>query len=139
MKIITPYLLRFTITAAILTLVFRFTLSHGIENQMLILIGASSGIYGALMFVSGWIFGRKDSEYLPIFDIGFRFHLSTYIVHNLISLLWLGLGFGSQYESISITYMVAGYWGVSLIIHFIFYLIARKRSIDSLDKEDIFE
>ena len=91
------------------------------------------------MFATGWYFGRKDGEYLPIYDVGFRFHLTTYLIHNGISLLWLGLGFGSKYENLSVSIMVAIYWGIFLLLHFIFYIWARKNSIENLDKEDLFE
>lgn len=139
MKTITPYLLRFALTAAILTIVFRYFLSYGIENQSGIIITISATIYGLLMFSSGWYFGRKDGEYLPIYDVGFRFHLTTYLIHNGISLLWIGLGFGSKYENLNVSILVAIYWGIFLFIHFAFFLWARKNSINNLDKEDIFE
>ena len=139
MKTITPYLLKFALTATILTIIFRYFLSYGIENHSTTIIGVSAVTYGAAMFISGWFFGRKDGEYLPIFDVGFRFHLTTYIVHNGISLLWIGLNFGSKYESINLPIMIAIYWGVTLLFHFILYLWARKNSINNLDKEDIFD
>lgn len=139
MKTITPYLLRFALTTTLLTIVFRFFLSYGIENQSGIIITTSAVTYGLLMFASGWYFGRKDGEYLPIYDVGFRFHLTTYLIHNGISLLWLGLGFGSKYENLSVSIMVAIYWGIFLLLHFIFYIWVRKNSIENLDKEDLFE
>ena len=139
MKTITPYLLRFALTATILTIVFRYFLSYGIENQSGIIITISATIYGLLMFASGWYFGRKDGEYLPIYDVGFRFHLTTYLIHNGISLLWIGLGFGSKNENLNVSIMVAIYWGIFLLIHFAFFLWSRKNSINNLDKEDIFE
>uniref|UniRef100_UPI004048EA0B hypothetical protein n=1 Tax=Mariniflexile sp. TaxID=1979402 RepID=UPI004048EA0B len=139
MKTITPYLLRFALTATLLTIVFRYFLSYGIENQSGIIITTSAVTYGLLMFASGWYFGRKDGEYLPIYDVGFRFHLTTYLIHNGISLLWIVLGFGSKYENLSVSIMVAIYWGIFLLLHFIFYVWARKNSIENLDKEDLFE
>lgn len=139
MKLITPYLLRFALTASFLTLVFRYVLSYGLESQFYIVVSLSAVIYGSLMFVAGWVFGKKDSEYLPIFDIGFRFHLTTYLIHNGISLAWISFGFGSKSESLSTAITVAAFWGIFLVIHFIFYLIAKRRTIDSLDKEDLFD
>ncbi len=139
MKTITPYLLGFALIATVLTIVFRYFLSYGIENQSGIIINISAATYGLLMFASGWHFGRKDGEYLPIYDVGFRFHLSTYLIHNGLSLLWIGLGFGSKYENLNASIMVAIYWGVFLILHFMFFLRAKKNSIDNLDKEDLFE
>lgn len=139
MKTITPYLLRFVATESVLTLIFRFILSYAIESEISKMVFFTSAIYGALMFISGWYFGKKDSEYMPIFDIGFRFHLSTYLVHNGISFLWVGLGFASKNESLSILSYIAGYWSIFLVIHFIFFLTTRKRTINNLDKENIFE
>lgn len=139
MKTITPYLLRFALIVTPLTIVFRYFLSYGIENQSRIIITVSAVTYGLFMFVLGWYFGRKDGEYLPIFDIGFRFHLTTYLIHNGISLLWIGLGLGSRYENLNLSMMVTIYWGIFLLLHFIFYIWARKNSIDSLNKEDLFE
>lgn len=52
--------------------------------------------YGLSMAISGWYFGRKDAEYLPIYDIGFRFHLTPYLVHNMISILCIGIGLGQK-------------------------------------------
>jgi hypothetical protein len=139
MKFVTPYLLRFTLAAAVLTIVFRYFLSYGIEVDSGTIIIVSASLYGFLMFGSGWFFGHKESDYLPIYDIGFRFHLTTYVVHNAITLLWLGLGFGSQYEDMKFSVMVAIYWGILLFIHFIFFLWSRKKSIKNLDKKDLFE
>jgi hypothetical protein len=139
MKTITPYLLRFALTITILTIIFRYFLSYGIENHSTLIIIISAVIYFISMFASGWYFGKKDGEHLPIFDVGFRFHLTTYLIHNGISLLWIGLGFGSKYEKLSLSIMVVVYWGIFLLLHFIFYLWARKNSINNLDKEDLFE
>ena len=139
MKTITPYLLRFALTSTLLTIVFRYFLSYGIESESGIMITILAVIYGLLMFASGWYFGRKEGGYLPIFDVGFRFHLTTYLIHNGISLLWIGLGFGSKYEKLSLSITVAIYWAIFIALHFIFYLWARKNSIDDLDKEDLFE
>ncbi|MBB4119368.1 uncharacterized membrane protein (DUF485 family) [Mesonia hippocampi] len=139
MKTITPYLLRFAVTITVLTIIFRYFLSYGIENQLKTIIVACSITYGLLMFISGFYFGRKDGEYLPIYDVGFRFHLTTYLIHNGISLLWIGLGFGAIHENIDTSIMIALYWGFFLLIHFIFFLWAKKNSINNLDKEDLFE
>ena len=100
MKTLTPYLLRFALAAVVLTIIFRYFLSYGIEIQTKTIIISSAIIYGISMFSSGLYFGKKDGEYLPIFDVGFRFHLATYVIHNGISLLWIGLGFGSKYEKL---------------------------------------
>lgn len=136
---ITPYLWRFSISAVLLTVLFRYALSYSIKNELYTMVVITSVVYGSLMFIIGWVFGKMDSEYLPIFDTGFRFHLSTYIIHNSISIFWLFLEFGSKNESISIAFSVATFWGVFIVIHFIVFLLARKRTINNLDKDNIFD
>lgn len=137
--IVTKYLLGFAFAITILTIIFRYFLSYGIENKMTSIIVLSAVIYSISMFMSGWYFGKKDGEYLPIFDVGFRFHLTTYIVHNLISELWFVFGFNSHYENVSIIHATAMYWGIFLVLHFVFYLWARKKSINGLNKDELFE
>ena len=139
MKTITPYLLWFALTITALTLIFRFFLSYGIENDSIAAIAVSAAIYGFLMFGTGWYFGHKDEEYLPIYDIGFRFHFTTYIIHSAITLLWIKFGFCSKNEDTDITFNVLIYWGMLVLIHFVFFLCTRKNSIKNLDKDDLFE
>ncbi|HPW96707.1 MAG TPA: hypothetical protein PK557_07080 [Paludibacteraceae bacterium] len=139
MKTITSYLLWYALTVAVLTIIFRYFLSFGIENNSTAIITVSATIYGFLMFASGWYFGHKDEEYLPIYDIGFRFHLTTYLVHGTITLLWIGLGFCSKNEDTDISVNILIYWGILLLIHFIFFLWSRKKTIKNLDKDDLFE
>ncbi len=139
MKTITPFLLRFALTATVLTIIFRYFLSYGIENKLSVIIIISAIIYGIAMFISGWYFGKKDGEYLPIFDLGFRFHFATYLIHNLISFLWFIFGFNSHYERIETIYITAIIWGAFFFVHFLFFLWARKNSISNLYKEDLFE
>lgn len=139
MKTITPYLLRFALVATILTIIFRFVLSYGIENQSITIIILSGMTYGISMFISGWIIGKKDGEYLPIFDVGFRFHFTTFLVFSVISELWFILGFNSHYEKIKTIHITILIWSILLLIHFIVYLWTRKNSINNLDKNDLFE
>jgi hypothetical protein len=76
---------------------------------------------------------------LPIYDIGFRFHLVTYLTHNIVSVVWFKIGFESRYENMSIIYTTALIWSVFLIMHFLYYLSARKSSIKNLKKNELFE
>jgi hypothetical protein len=91
------------------------------------------------MYLAGWTYGKKDREFLPIHDVGFRFHLVTYFTHNMISELWFILGFNTKHENIAVIHLTGISWGIFLIIHFIFFLKARKNSINHLDKEDLFD
>ncbi len=137
--LITPNLLKFTLATIILTIIFRIGLSTSITNKMTLAVILCSVFYGILMWFNGNYFGRKEYEYLPIYDIGFRFHLSTFLAHNLISILWFVFAFESKYENIIIIYITTLIWSAFLIIHMIYYLSVRKSSIKNLDKKDLFE
>ncbi len=138
-SLITPNLIKFTLATVILTVIFRIGLSTSITNKMTIAVIVCSIVYGILMWFNGSYFGRKEYEYLPIYDIGFRFHLSTFLTHNVVSILWFVFSFESKYENIKVIYITALIWSVFLIIHLIYYLSVRKSSIKNLDKEDLFE
>jgi|SRR5690554_1281565 len=115
MKTITHNLLKFAIAATILTILFRYTLTYGIENKSNFTVILSAILYGVAMYLTGWTFGKKDRAYLPIYDVGFRFHLTTYLIHNIISELWFVLGFNSKYENITVIHSTAIIWGFFLL------------------------
>ena len=69
--LITPNLLKFTLTTAILTIIFRIGLSTSITSKMIIAVVISALVYAIFMWFNGFYFGKKEYEYLPIYDIGF--------------------------------------------------------------------
>lgn len=138
-NLLTANLLKFTLSAIVLTILFRISLSLFITNKLIGVLLISAIAYGILMWISGCFFGKKDYENLPIHDVGFRFHLATFLAHNLISILWFTFGFQSKYEDIGIIYLTAGIWGVFLLAHFIYYLSMRKSTVNNLGREDLFE
>jgi len=135
----TSSLFWFAAVAICLTIAFRFFLSYGIDNKIALLVNLNAIVYGLLMFGAGWYFGKKEAEYLPVSDIGFRFHLATYIIYNLISQTWFVAGFNSVYEKQSLVHMTMIIWGGFLLLHFIVFLLTRKNTIKGLHKNDIFE
>ncbi|HNR41038.1 MAG TPA: hypothetical protein PKL65_02305 [Bacteroidales bacterium] len=139
MKTITLFLIRFALSATALTIIFRYGLSYGMENKSAFVVASAAIIYGITMFILGWYFGKKDGEYLPIYDVGFRFHFTTYLVFNTVSLLWFVLGLNAHNEKVKIIYITAIIWGAVLITHFLFFLWTRKNSINNLYKEDLFD
>lgn len=139
MKTITKNLINFSIFFFAGAIAFRYCLSNCLENHLNTLLWITAVIYFFFNFFIGWIFGKRDYESLPLYDIGFRFHFATYLLFNGVSVIWFLLNFNSRFESIGIVYITAGFWGIGLLIHFIFYLISRKNTINGLNKEDIFE
>lgn len=139
MKALTKNLMNFGIFFFIGAIVFRYSLSHFLDSHSYGLVWITAVIYFFFNFIIGWFFGKRDYESLPLYDIGFRFHFVTYLLFNVVSLAWFSLGFHSHFENIRIVYLTALFWGIGLLIHFILYLIARKNSINGLNREEIFE
>lgn len=139
MKTITKNLIYFAIFFFIGAIVFRYCLSVNLETRSFSLVWVIAVGYFSFNFLIGWFFGKRDYESLPLYDVGFRFHFVTYLLFNIVAVLWFSLGFHSQLESIRIVYIIAIFWGIGLLIHFIFYLIARKKTIKGLNKAEIFE
>lgn len=138
-KLITPNLVKFSLATIILTVIFRFSLSHFLATEQFTWVLICSVLFGASMFISGFVLGKKDHQFLPIFDIGFRFHLATYVFNMLFTELFFLLNFQSEKESIGTVHNTGLIWGAFLLVHFVVYLIIKKKSIKNLDKNSLFE
>jgi hypothetical protein len=110
-----------------------------LQNSLFSFIWILTVLYGVLVFIIGWIFGKRDKLYLPLYDIGFRFHLATYIICNLIAEGWYLIGLQSDFEKIRIIHLTVLFWGIALFIHFVIYIITRKNVIKGIKKSEIFE
>lgn len=139
MKVVTKNLLYFAVLFFIGAILFRYALSYSIEYRMFLQVWGVGLAYFFYNFFIGWYFGKRDYEDLPLYDIGFRFHFTTYLLHNSVSLMWFHMGFQSKYESISVVYLTALFWGIGLLIHYALYLRARRNTINGINREDIFE
>lgn len=139
MKIVTKNLMYFAISFFIGAIVFRYFLSTYLKNHPNNLVWIIAVIYFFFCFFIGWFFGKRDYKSLPLYDVGFRFHFVTYLLSNIVAISWFSLDFQSQFENIRTVYAIAIFWGIGLLIHFIYYLIARKNTIKGLNKEEIFE
>lgn len=139
MKTITKYLVGFAVTTVVLTVIFRLCLSCSLANEEFVLANISGIIYFLAMFASGFFWGKKDGEYLPIYDVGFRFHCSTYLIFIAISELWFVLGINSALEKVDTIHYTAIFWGFIILIHFFIYIYCKRKSINGLNKDDLFE
>ncbi len=139
MKLFTINQLRFAVFLAIFTIMFRYGLSSLLTLHMFSEIWIIAVIYGALIFSIGWIFGKKDNESLRIYDIGFRFHLTTYLICASITELWFLFKFNSALENIKNVHLMVIFWGIGILIHFIFFLISRRNAISGMKKSEIFD
>ncbi len=139
MKLFTVNQLKFAACLFLLTVAFRYELSNLLETSQFNWVWVLAAAYAILIFAVAWIFGKKDYESLPLYDVGFRFHLTTYVLCNLIAEIWFYLGLQSKHENIRIIHITAIAWGFGLLIHFLIFLFTRKDAIKGIEKSEIFE
>lgn len=139
MKAITRNLVLFSIGLIVFTIVFRYVLSTMLQAEHFVGIWIIAVLYAIIVFINGWIFGKRDKLTLPLYDVGFRFHLATYVICNSIAEIWYSLGLQSDFENIKAVHLTVLFWGIGLFIHFIIYLYTRKNAIKGIKKSEIFE
>jgi len=59
----------FILIITILTLIFRVSLSTILNDELWSYVFIPPLIYFFLMYLSGWYFGKKEYEYLPIVHV----------------------------------------------------------------------
>lgn len=139
MKVLTKNQWNFAGLLFVITVLFRFFLSSTLENERFTMVWIVAASYGIAIFIIGWTFGKKDKLTLPVFDIGFKFHLITYVICNFIAELWFLLEFQSRYENVKSVHLTVIFWGLGLLLHFVLFLMSRKFTIKGLKKSDIFD
>ena len=140
MKFFTPSLLKYTLIASILTLVFQVLLSWTLDNfnyyPFIVLIGIS---YGLLMFATAYILGKKEADNLPIYGLAMKYHDSTFVIFFCIYMLWVYFGYPAAFQKDSGIPLFLEIWFFVLLIHSIIYSIGKKKTIKGLDKEELFD
>jgi hypothetical protein len=139
MKIITRNLLLYASLLFLYTVLFRLGLSSLLTVEKWAWVIAISIAYGALIFVTAWMTGRRDGMENFLFDAGFRWNLTTFVFWGIASEAWFLLGFHSRYETIRVVHITLLIWGGFLFLHGILFLILRRRTIKGVHRTDIFE
>lgn len=137
MKALSLRLGQFAVCAVLVTVLFRYVLSLCIGMGSWWASLLCSAAYFGLMYYAGHNFGEKDTVENEFHDIGFRFHLTTYIV-------CMGVGLGAHHlgwntETLMSMGITAVCWGIGLLVHFILFLSEQKRTIKGYAKDEIFQ
>ena len=137
MKLFTLRLFQFAFCALLVTILFRYILNICIVQNGWILPVLCSIVYFGSMFLCGLYFGRKDEIENGIHDIGFRFHITTYIM--CIGMSFLSFYIGWETETLKSIAITALCWGGILLVHFILFLLEQKKTIKGYSNDDLFE
>jgi len=138
MKIFTRQLIIFAILMAVYTLAFRIGLSYCIGHKAWVLLGLSSLVYGGTIFFTAFFLGKSDAQENPFFDLGLRFHVTSYLIWGAVSIGWFYLGHPHHYEHFTDILLPLIYWGCILILHAIIFLVTRKDTIRGIRKDELF-
>ncbi len=123
----------FAIVSIVLTVVFLYTLNHFIDTKIWKNINIIAIAYGALMFVNGLANGYFDDDRFQRFDLGFRYHIITFLTVNSMHLIFVLLP-DSNYTFTNFI-LSALFWGIGVFGH---YQYARK-TIKGYTPEELFE
>ena len=137
MRVFTQRLGQFAVCALLSTIVFRYTLNLAVGMESLPAKLVCSIVYFGLMFFAGRYFVSKDEMENQIHDIGFRFHLVTYIL--CIAMGYAAYFIGWNTEPLKSMNIGAIAWGIGLALHFVFFLFAQKNAIRGYAKGEIFQ
>ena len=145
----TKHLLSFSITVCILTLGFRFLGSSffnyemfseiSIFNVKIHWIWILSSLYFILMMYTGFFFGKKDYNTLPLIGLGFRYNLVSFLIFHLVSLSFFEFNLQSKYQSVEELKYSSIFWGISVLIHFYIFYKSKNKIINEINKEDLFD
>lgn len=138
MKTINKYFVWFALLFTIYTVLFRYFLSNSLNKHEFSLLWLYAIVYGILIIVTSWYLGKADGIKNFLFNSGFRFHFTSYVIWGVVSELWFVLGFSSKYESVSTVHLTLLFWGLGVLLHFIISLILRKNTIKGIHKSDVF-
>lgn len=139
MKIISKNLLLFALLLFVYTILFRYGLGELLEAERYGWVWILATIYGAFIFVTAWTTGSRDGKENFLFDAGFRWNFTTFLVWGVASEAWFLLGLHSSGESIRTVHITLLIWAAFLVLHLILFLVLRRRTIGGIHKSDIFE
>ncbi len=139
MKIVSRNLLLYALLLLVYTLLFRFGLGSLLTAEKWFWVIIIAVLYGSMIFVTAWMTGKRDGMENFLFDAGFRWNLTTFIVWGAASEAWFILGLHSAHESIRIVHITLLIWSGFLMLHLVLFLILRRRTIKGVHKTDIFE
>jgi hypothetical protein len=139
MKIISRNLLLFAFLLLVYTLLFRFGLGALLTAEKWFWVYIIAVLYGGMIFITAWTTGKRDGMENFLFDAGFRWNMTTFIVWGAASEAWFLLDLHSAHETIRVVHITLLIWSGFLLLHFILFLILRRRTIKGVHKTDIFE
>jgi hypothetical protein len=134
MRYTTPQLTGFGITTLLLSIGFFYYLYSSLDAREYSYIWLAALAYGVLMFVNGFVWGWLDSARKSRHDLGFLYHLYTFIIVNSVHAI--AIFYYGRTDKWTLIYSGLGMiaWGLGLYVH---YSNSRK-SIKGMERGELF-
>jgi hypothetical protein len=119
----------------IFSAIFFYALYSNLISESYDSIWIYALLYGTALFISGLALGYKDSVRKSRLDLGFQYHLMTFVIVNsvgIISLL-IAMGFSTQNLMTGILSML--FWTLGILVHYYY----SSKTLKGIDKEAIFD
>jgi len=135
MKTMTKNQKYFGILVLIFSVTFFYYLYSALKTEVYNNIWLYAIAFGILLFTSGLVLGYNDSVRESRTDIGFQYHIITFIVVNIIGIPWLFITMGININTmLNVTLQIMP-WGLGLLLHYYF----SSTSIKGMNKKVLFD
>ncbi len=121
--------------AMVFSFAFFYSLYAALSAQAYNSIWIYALLFGLGLLISGFYLGYNDPVRDSKLDLGFQYHLVTFIIVNSIGIPALFLYMGFNTETVLGASSSSVFWGLGLMVHYYF----SSRSIKGLDKKNIFD
>ena len=135
MKTLTNNLKYFCILTLVFSIVFFYLLYTALLAESYSNIWIYATLYGVALFTSGFTLGYNDSVRNSRLDLGFQYHLVTFIIVNLVAIVSLFIAMGINNETLINGTLHIIFWALGLLVHYYY----SSRSIKGMDKEELFD
>ena len=135
MKQMSRNLKYFSALTLVFSMVFFYFLFSALESHSYENIWILPLTFGVLMFASGLILGGTDPVQSSRSDLGYQYHLMTFIIVNGVGIPWFLITMGIDNISMSIIALQCLPWGLGLAIHY----YCSSKTIKGISKKEIFD
>jgi hypothetical protein len=125
----------FSAITILLSIAFFVLLNQLLQERNYSLIVFPAVGYGLAMFFAGLLCGKQDDEAKTRLDIGFRYHLLTFIIVNTVALIAACAFPMLRGHLLIFTLIQPVAWGLGLYVHWYY----SKKGIKGYERSELFD
>jgi len=129
---------KFTVIFVILSICFNYLRTSLIEAELYTPLMITGFIFMLLFYLCGLYFGYKEESPNKM-NIWLKYNIAAFISFIGVSLLWNISGLSYENDNLLSIAVVAIIWIMISTMRIPFYLKYRKKCINGIDREEIFD